>query len=398
MASKIGDSNHVVDLRLCFDLHNIGTPSSTKDMNVLLLTGRVPTASDPTAARFVVEHARSLIDCGHNVRVLCILPGNRFGVSITAVEGLPITVATFRVVRGASFIPMLLAALAGVSRIQNGGEWTPSVAHAHITIPSGLAAVAISLRHGIPFVVTEHTGPVKERAAGWTGVVTRFVWRRASHLIAVSSSLAVEMRHEGAVGPVSVIANPVKVNEPLPEQGTVRAGLLWVGRGNDYRKAPELALRAVAVARSYGRDMPKLTFVGPDLSSSLAEEVDGLGLKELVHFTGPLSPPEVHRHMSEVSVVVVSSRYETFSVVAAEALCCGALVLATRCGGPHDIVLDGSGMIVDMSAESIAWGLIALMEVAENADRRAIALDVRARYSYGVIGLAVTKLYDNIAM
>ena len=66
--------------------------------------------------------------------------------------------------------------------------------------------------------------------------------------------------------------------------------------------------------------------------------------------------------MAESAVVVLPSRAESFDAVLVEALACGTLVVATRCGGPEDIVEDGAGELVavedpDVLADALTWVL-----------------------------------------
>ena len=57
--------------------------------------------------------------------------------------------------------------------------------------------------------------------------------------------------------------------------------------------------------------------------------------------------------MAESAVVVLPSRAESFGAVLVEALACGTPVVATRCGGPEDIVQDGVGELVPVE-DSVA--------------------------------------------
>ena len=41
----------------------------------------------------------------------------------------------------------------------------------------------------------------------------------------------------------------------------------------------------------------------------------------------------------------MNSRFETFSLICAEAMSCGKPVLATRCGGPEEFVTDKTGIL-----------------------------------------------------
>jgi glycosyltransferase involved in cell wall biosynthesis len=51
--------------------------------------------------------------------------------------------------------------------------------------------------------------------------------------------------------------------------------------------------------------------------------------------------------MQTSALLVLPSRAESLGMVLVEALACGTPVVATRCGGPEDIVVDGVGELVE---------------------------------------------------
>lgn len=70
------------------------------------------------------------------------------------------------------------------------------------------------------------------------------------------------------------------------------------------------------------------------------------GISDKVQFLRLVAPDKVPTLLAEADVLKMSSHYETFGVVAAEALMAGVPVVATRCGGPECIVDEGDGLLV----------------------------------------------------
>lgn len=67
---------------------------------------------------------------------------------------------------------------------------------------------------------------------------------------------------------------------------------------------------------------------------------EGKGLPENVNCIGSVWDPEkLARLYTEADVTLLTSRRETFSMVAAESLCCGTPVVGFRAGGPESIAL-----------------------------------------------------------
>lgn len=84
---------------------------------------------------------------------------------------------------------------------------------------------------------------------------------------------------------------------------------------------------------------------GP-LRKQLESKAKDLEIERQVIFTGLLSREKVLREMKNCDVFVLSSTFETFGVVLIEALACGKPVVATKCGGPEDIVNSTNGYLV----------------------------------------------------
>jgi teichuronic acid biosynthesis glycosyltransferase TuaC len=227
--------------------------------------------------------------------------------------------------------------------------------HAHMIYPEGVVAHRLSRRHGVPFVVSEH--------APWTDSWFRQATVRrqaldaayaASSLLAVSTSVRQTIAAFGVdVGKVLVL--PVGVDGERfrlgPAAGRHPDQVLYVGWLN-YNKGIDVLLQAMALLRR--RDVRvRLLLVGGAAyrNTRLQEEelrrlASSLGLDGSVTFLGGRPQDEVARLMAESALLVLPSRAESFGAVLVEALACGTPVVATRCGGPEDIVRDGLGLLV----------------------------------------------------
>ncbi len=135
---------------------------------------------------------------------------------------------------------------------------------------------------------------------------------------------------------------------------------------------------------------------GP-IRSGLEQMVVKVGLQEKVRFLGLVAPEDVPALLNEVDVMVVSSHYETFGVVAAEALMAGLPVVATRCGGPECIVEAGDGLLVPPKQPGELGD--AMRYVAESLpafDPVTIAERARSRFSGAAIARQLTAVYQNV--
>ena len=92
----------------------------------------------------------------------------------------------------------------------------------------------------------------------------------------------------------------------------------------------------------------------------LEQLVSDLGLTRYVYLLGFVDNPWVY--MAQAKLLVVSSRIEGFSNVIVEAMAVGCPVLATRCGGPEDIIKNGqNGVLVETNRDALVAGINGLL-------------------------------------
>jgi glycosyltransferase involved in cell wall biosynthesis len=92
-------------------------------------------------------------------------------------------------------------------------------------------------------------------------------------------------------------------------------------------------------------DVPSLHYVlvggaspAGDMGAELRAQVERLGLRDRVTFTGPLPPGEIKWALSAADVFVLATRYEGWANVFLEAMACGLPVVTTRVGGNAEVV------------------------------------------------------------
>lgn len=148
---------------------------------------------------------------------------------------------------------------------------------------------------------------------------------------------------------------------------------LFVGR-LDPIKGLDTLFEAALILRheSWFRDNPvKILLIGgPPWSSpeapprevlELMEEITKRGIEDVVIPIGPRSQMELPAYYGASRFCVLPSRYESFGMVALEAMACGTPVIASRVGGLNYLVLNGqTGILVPEGdpqglAKAMAW-------------------------------------------
>ena len=146
--------------------------------------------------------------------------------------------------------------------------------------------------------------------------------------------------------------------------------LLCVARLNDPRKNVALLLRALALVKTQF-PKTKLMLVGDAPTSELVTLCDELGLQNHVSFEGRVSDDGLVALYRRADLFVLPSLQEGLGIVVGEALACGLPVIATRCGGPEDLVVEGeTGLLVrNNEPEDLARGIRFLIQNDSTRER-----------------------------
>ena len=214
----------------------------------------------------------------------------------------------------------------------------PDVVYAHFLVPAGLIA-AVSSR--APLVVTAHGQDVANaRSNAAVRRATRWVCKRAAAVVAVSGYLRgeLEVAVPEARGKTEVVDCGVDLGSfsVAPPPGGPPS-YLFVGSLIERKNV-------VRLAEAFGRlDDPDatLTVVG---DGPLRPALEG---RRGVRLVGAVTNDEVREHMAAARVVCQPSLVEPFGQAVLEAMARGRSVVATRVGGPAELVPEGAGLLVD---------------------------------------------------
>jgi len=280
------------------------------------------------------------------------------------------------------------------SFIQQVGK--PDLIHAHAGYPGGVAAVALGREFGIPVGITEHLGPFPPPTLclpdGSAMPVVSEAYAGAARHSAVSRSLADRIVGLGLASKVEILPNFLAddYGSAVPNAGKKGDGFSFLSVGGPSReKGTDILLKALA--RIGTNATLSIAGSGPELPF-FQEMAADLGIAERVRWLGSVSRESMPDFYRECDAFVLPSRGESFGIVFIEALAYGKPLIATRCGGPEDIVHSENGLLVPMdSVEELATAMARMNGKSASYSPQVLRADFLARFSATAV---VEKIED----
>lgn len=280
-----------------------------------------------------------------------------------------------------------------------------SLLHAHTGLIDGMASLLFRLftpARALPWLITEHTGPLQAITHPWTlGIQSRLAWRRTHRLVAVSPALAADLQKELSHTNVAIVPNALPLNDIPVRASLPPAGPPWrilaVG-ALQANKQPLLLAKALYHLQQAGQHVT-LTWVGDGPLTDELKAYCNTHQLPLNHLP-KLDPPQVWQQMHQAHFLAVASRYETFSLVTAEAMACGLPVVATPAGGPQAIITKPLfGELASNATEAGALASALRQAFARYLDGysvTAMRAAIDARFSGEQIALQLDTIYQDL--
>jgi D-inositol-3-phosphate glycosyltransferase len=327
----------------------------------------------------------------------------------------------------AEIIPHLPEFVRNVTDFASSNHLRYDVIHSHYWL-SGCAGLELKSAWGAPMIQMFHTlGQMKnriaqspaERESSMRIDIEQEIMREANYLVAATPAERVQLMwlYGADMRRIRVIPPGVDIDRfrPIPTAEARRAIgipedsqlLLFVGR-IEQLKGIDILLQAIALLkqqRPEGLDRLCLSIVGGNIDDEAQEDAEmarlkalhsQLGLGDLVTFLGAKSQDKLPDFYAAAEAVIVPSDYESFGMVALEAMACGTPVIASEVGGLAYLVQDGvTGFHVPTREPAELAGRIRLL-LENNALRREMAIAARQaaeRYSWPLIANQIEQLY-----
>jgi glycosyltransferase involved in cell wall biosynthesis len=275
------------------------------------------------------------------------------------------------------------------ARLRTGGRY--DVVHDVQSLGWGLLGIRAL---GLPVVTTVHHPLTVDRATSFGRDRTLrealgtwefypvemqgFVARRLDRVFTSSevSARRIERDFGVATRRLAMVANGIDTDLFSPDPAVPRsaAELLCVGRASD----PNKGVRTLVAALARLPEHVTLTLVDDARSEALRWAREA-GCAHRLELTGRVETERLVRLYRRATLVVVPSRYEGFGLPAAEAMACGAPVVATDAGALPEVVGTGGGgvLVPRDDADALAKAVLGLLEQPDT--RAALAARARSR-------------------
>lgn len=266
-------------------------------------------------------------------------------------------------------------------------EFQPDVIHSHL-VHANLFGRLMRIGLGVPVVISSAHNTDEE---GWWRM---WGYRMTDHLADLSTNVSAEavdaFKQGGALGRkgMRVVYNGISTqrfqfNESARDRVRAELGvspeeqlILNVGRLAPQKNQVAL-LKAFAALHDH-KPARRLAIVGKGpLESELRALALRLGLQEdKIQFLGMRT--DVDAVMSAADLFVLSSAWEGFGLVVAEAMACERVVVATDCGGVREVVGNTGFLISSRSDGLLAEAMLRALTMAE-PERRELGAKARER-------------------
>ena len=385
-------------------------------MNILIIPAFFQTKKRATLGSFFLEQAKALKQNGHNVTILYCDTYSVKYVSewIKYKEENIVTSEGIRIFRIKSFCPLKHgmeghreAFARGIIKLYEYYMKNEKIdiIHAHCCVWAGYAAMKLSKKVNIPYVITEHATMFqlhKDEISNKNNEKIKEAFKNAARVICVSKAfgeLLSEYRND-----IDIVGNVVDCDlfkPALKNAGDKNFKFLTVCYMEEevqlYKKGIDILLKAWKSVSKEHLCAKLLIGGGGQARKKAIEWVRDYNLQDSVEFLGALNREQVAEQMQNCDCFVLPSRYETFGVVYIEAMACGKPVIAVRNGGPDDFVKDFNGLLIEPEqVDSLISSMKQMIDKKDDYNIQKIAAYVRDNFSQKAIAEQLENIYKYI--
>ena len=245
---------------------------------------------------------------------------------------------------------------------------------AHVILPRGWQFIKAKHYYHCPLIVKEHASYYREEIRKKMSRLHRTILRNTSvhinELLACSEFLKADMKAIFPTTKTTVLPNFVDTNlfSAAPDKTTDGNQFIHVSTLDESVKDPQLLFDAVAICVENGYPQVHMTIISDQPTKKWQRIAEKMGIAAHFRFEGPSSWETISEEMRRHDAFVLSSSYETFSIVLVEAWLSGIPTITTPVGIGKDLDPSLGIQVPVKDAQAIATAMQQIMDKAVSFD------------------------------
>ncbi|CAG0929559.1 mannosyl-N-acetyl-alpha-D-glucosaminyl-diphospho-ditrans,octacis-undecaprenol 3-alpha-mannosyltransferase / alpha-1,3-rhamnosyltransferase [Planctomycetaceae bacterium] len=285
----------------------------------------------------------------------------------------------------------------------------PSFAHFTNSIAPLASPVPVVLTiHDMSLFVQAHTQPLRSLLT--VRPIMPAAARRAAAIITVSQHARQAMIRLMKIDPAKVhvvynapatrfkpVTDSDKLDRVRRQYALPATFVLYVGTFEPRKNIPRL-LRAFAQVRRARPDV-RLVMAGQLgwKHRAIWQAIESLGLADAVQWLGYVPACDLPVLYSQATALAFPSLYEGFGLPVIESMACGTPVLTSQCSALSEVAGDAALLIDPLEVDTIAAGLIRLLDDSALRDElRARGLCRAGEFSWARAAAETVKVYEQV--
>lgn len=388
-------------------------------MKVLFVTRGWPSPEDPMKGNYEAVQAKAIAAKGHEVSVIGINWRSIFHlfecrkVQHRVDNGVNVytCVRVMNAVRVIPFLPKELLPKMTFSLHKKAFEKVfqqyveengmPDIVHIH-SLHAAPAIVALKEHTNIPVVITEHWSKVvydnipeayRRKIDCWGNIC----YPLADQVVAVSCSLAKAISSRFQVN-CRVINNMVEDRFfNAITNNSIHQGFRFISVGSLFPIKGYNSLIEAFSRLDKNIDVSLDIVGGGTEIENLQNLINSRKQQKRIRLVGVKPPEEVASMLENADCFALASHSETFGIVFIEAMAKGLPVIATKCGGPEEIVNEKNGLLVDVGdIDSLTKAMEFMIKHKTTFDKDEIRKYCYDNYSESVIADKIIDVYNEL--
>ncbi|WP_180113200.1 glycosyltransferase [Acinetobacter sp. YH12073] len=275
-------------------------------------------------------------------------------------------------------------------------DFKPDVIHSHMVHANIFARINRLFKPIPKLICTAHS-------SNEGGRLRMFAYRLTNFLSDFDTNVSQKARDEfvekGAFTAKSgFIYNGINLDKFKKIESSISSSkfrMIAVGRLNYAKDFPNL-IHAIKLVVDQGYSNISLSIVGEgEERSNLESLIQKLNLHKIISLLGRRD--DIAELMNDSELFILSSIFEGFGLVVAEAMACDTFVVSTNCGGVKEVMGD-TGILVDpQNSQALADGIIKVMNMSAHsiADNNRKALErIKKNFDLNSVVAQWLKIYE----